>query len=120
MALVSSRPKGRVARSESRTELPPALFGILGRHLDLNCVVDNEVHELVEALIAPPIVSKPPRMRETDATTYSDLALDADRELLVQPDRHGRVRLQKLEDEVDGREQDPAASSSSSWSSRHC
>lgn len=50
--------------------------------------------------------------------TYADLALDADGKLLIQPDLHGRVGLQKLEDEVDGGQQDSAATASSS--AGHC
>ena len=37
---------------------------------------------------------------------YPKLALDAQTEVFVQPYRHGRARLQKLENEVDRRKED--------------
>ena len=59
--------------------------------LDFHRIVDDQVHELVEA---------------------ADLALDAHAQLLVEPDLHGAVLLQELEDEVDWRQEDLVATSS--------
>lgn len=80
------------------TEFSPAAIGpilwvgiVLCALLDLHRIVDNQVHELVKA---------------------ADLALDAHAELLVEPDLNGAVLLQKLEDEVDGRQKDLVAASS--------
>ena len=50
--------------------------------LHLHRVVDDQVHELVET---------------------ADLSLNAHAQLLEQPDLYGRVLLEELEDEVDGR-----------------
>lgn len=50
--------------------------------LHLHRIVDNQVHELVET---------------------ADLSLNAHAQLLEQPDLYGRVLLEELEDEVDGR-----------------
>jgi hypothetical protein len=49
---------------------------------------------------------------------YSNLPLKSDRQLLIKPDLHGRVLLQELEYEIDGREKDSAATAASR-ASRH-
>jgi len=80
------------------TEFSPAAIGsvlwigvVLCALLDFHRIVDDQVHELVEA---------------------ADLALDAHAQLLVEPDLHGAVLLQELEDEVDWRQEDLVATSS--------
>lgn len=53
-------------------------------------------------------------------SSYSNLSFDSDRELLIQPDLHGRVLLQELEDEVDRREQNSSSSATASSSHFEC
>ena len=43
------------------------------------------------------------RGMQTCLPAYPDLALDANGQLLVQPDLNGRMLLEEFEDEVDGR-----------------
>lgn len=69
----------------------------LGDLFDLHGIVDNQVHEFVEA---------------------TDNANDADRELLVEPDLDWCSLLQEFEKKVDWWEQNPATTTSSS--SSHC
>lgn len=58
--------------------------------LHFHRIINDQVHELVES---------------------ADFALDAHAQLLVQPDLHGAVLLQQLEDEVDRWEEDFVAAS---------
>jgi predicted methyltransferase len=83
----SNRP--RAIFKDIHTEFSPATIGsilwvgiVLCALLDFHRIVDDQVHELVEA---------------------ADFALDAHAELLIEPDLYGAVLLQELEDEVDWR-----------------
>jgi len=58
----------------------------------LYCIIDNEVHELIETPDSP---------------------LNSNRELLIKPYLDGGVLLKKLENEIDGRQQNFAPTSSS-------
>ena len=80
------------------TEFSPAAIGpilwvgvVLCALLDLHCIVDDQVHELVEA---------------------ADFALDTHTQLLIEPDLHRGVLLQQFEDEVDRRQKDLVAAPS--------
>ena len=90
--------------------------------LNLDGIVDDEVHELVESLLLVSLgalssdLQFPPPLIYRRA--YSNLSLDSDRQLLVQPDLNRRVLLQQLEDEVDRWEKD-SASTTSAWTSGH-
>jgi hypothetical protein len=63
---------------------------VLRALLDFHRIVDDQVHELVES---------------------PDFALDALAQLLEEPDLNGRMLLEELEDEVDGREEHFVAAS---------
>lgn len=54
------------------------------------------------------------------STAYSNLSLNSDLELLIEPDLNGRVLLKKLEDEVDWREKDFTPSTSSGAAAHIC
>lgn len=80
------------------TEFSPAAIGsvlwvgvVLCALLDLHRIVDDQVHELVEA---------------------TNLSLDTHTQLLIEPDLHCGVLLQEFEDEVDWRQKDLVAASS--------
>lgn len=72
-------------------------LSILPWLLHLDRIVHHQIHEFVE----PP-----------------NFALNTDAELLEEPDLHGLVLLQELEDEVDGGQQDFAAAAAA-WASGH-
>ena len=80
------------------TEFSPAAIGsilrvgiVLSALLDLHRIVDDQIHELVEA---------------------ANLALNPHTQLLIEPDLHRGVLLQEFEDEVDWRQKDLVAASS--------
>lgn len=93
-SLICTREKFRVVH----TEFSPAAIGsvlwvgiVLCALLDLHRIVDDQVHELVEA---------------------ANLSLDTHTQLLIEPDLHRGVLLQEFEDEVDRRQKDLVAASS--------
>lgn len=51
---------------------------------------------------------------------YPDFSLDSDLKLLIEPNLHGRMLLKKLENEVDGREEDFTSSTSSGTAAHIC
>jgi len=81
-----------VALEQDLADFAPLLWRVLLGQRDLDRVVNDEVHELVEA---------------------SELALDAHAEVLVQPYGNGSTGLEKLEDEVDWREKDLSSTATS-------
>lgn len=79
-----------------------ALFGCVFLGLrDLDCIVNDKVHKLVESLVLLAGLAATEM-----AVSYAKLALNADAEVLVEPHRDGGSRLEELEDEVDGRKKD--------------
>jgi hypothetical protein len=74
-----------VALEQDLANFAPLLWRILLGQRDLDRVVNDKVHELVET---------------------SELALDAHAEVLVEPYRNGGTGLEELEDEVDWGQED--------------
>ena len=73
------------------TKLSPALLCCFRRLLDLHRVVNNQVHELVEALES--YISTETYICERLDGTDSNSSLNSDRQLLVEPDLNSRVLL---------------------------
>lgn len=83
------------------TKFPPLPFAfriLLRRLRHLDRIVDDQVHKFIE----PP-----------------NFPLNARAYLLIQPDAHGGALLQKLEDEVDGREEHAPSSATTTGSAGH-
>lgn len=96
----------KVNTSKTRTQWPPlALLGLCWQP-DLDRIVNDKVHELIESL-----EESASSVTIVDRSTHPDLPLDAKRELLIKPDTDGGALLEELEDEMDGREQGLASSS---------
>lgn len=88
----------RANSKAAHTEFSPAAIGsvlwvgiVLCALLDLHRIIDDQVHELVEA---------------------ANLSLDTHTQLLIKPDLHRGVLLQEFEDEIDWRQKDLVAASS--------
>jgi hypothetical protein len=79
--------------------------------LDLYSVVNDQVHEFVEPLEDHQLGTA---LSHVDFT-YSNSALNSDRQLLVEPYLNRRMLLKKLEDEINRWQKDfaPTASTSS-------
>lgn len=115
---------GGIVRNHNarRTQLSSALTLSLCCLLNLDGIVDDEVHELVKSLLLVNFGARSPHLQFPPPLiyrrAYSNLSLNSDRQLLIQPNLNRRVLLQQLEDEVDWWEKD-SASTPSAWTSGH-